>query len=202
MVSFPFKESDLAAEANDAAVALQSAEARWTYCLKRTSFKFIDREGYEHTTLNSRTFPVCDRITGCRPGGSAMRLRWLSDLGWEGAQELAAGFRRGAGRPMFDVGPLQPWMLGHVYLARVHTHPHVVKIGFSRRARHRLEDIESKCVTKLFVKPDELFVGTLADEHWWHRTYAANRIAGEWFIDANTRDVELPHFLTAEREAA
>lgn len=202
MAFVPYSESDLAVQVNDAALVLQPAESRWLYCLNRASFQYTDRQGLEWPSLDARMMPVCDRITGCHPGGSALRLRWLRDFGWEGAQDRASSFRRHSDRPFFHVGPMQPWHLGHVYLARVHSHPHVVKIGFSRRVRDRLEDIESKCVTKLFIRPGELLVGTLADEHWWHRTYAANRICGEWFLDGESRDSELPHFLSAEMEAA
>jgi hypothetical protein len=90
---------------------------------------------------------------------------------------------------------MEAWHVGHVYFARLEDHPHVVKVGFSRRVRERLEDIESKCKSRLVVNPKELRVGTMADEHWWHRNWKASHISGEWFFDPFTTERSLPAFL-------
>lgn len=202
MAELQISDDDIVRDANNFALVIEPAEVRWQYCLGRVRFPCFDAGGFEHTFLNSRSFTVCDKITGCYPGGAEYRLRKLAELGWEGAQEWAAKRAHRGPRPFFHVGPLHPWQIGHVYLARVQTHPHIVKVGFSRRVRDRLADIEAQSGVKLFVKPGELFVGTLADEHWWHRKYAANRIAGEWFVDGAYPNTGLPNFLSAMREAA
>lgn len=201
MVSLPFRESDLADEVNAFAAKIEPAKDRWLYCLDRASYQKVHR-GSEYVCLNERTMPVCDRIIGCYKGTASSRLAKIKEFGWDGAQEWVAGRTWLAQRPYFYVGPMQAWHVGHVYFAAVESHPHVVKIGFSRRVRERLEDIESQHKTKLFVPRDHLFVGTMADEHWWHRERKAHHISGEWFLHPEAESRELPDFLQSSIKRA
>lgn len=203
MSAIPYKSDDLAASLNTFATRIEPAAERWQYCFDRATYK--SRDGL---WINQRTLPVCGRIIGrLSPSSVAFRLGKIKRLGWDGALEWAKQWD--ADKPdwfpqTFAVGPLQQWHIGHLYFARVVSHPHVVKIGFSRRVRERFEDIESKCKTKLFMRPRDIRVGTLADEHWWHKNWAARRISGEWFFDPHTSDRSLPDFLAkhAQAEAA
>jgi hypothetical protein len=97
---------------------------------------------------------------------------------------------------------MQAWHVGHLYYARVESHPHVVKIGFSRRLHERFEDIESKVKTKLFMHRGGAKPGTLADEHWWHAAWSRHNISGEWFFDPRMTDRTLPDFLIRQKQEA
>jgi hypothetical protein len=59
----------------------------------------------------------------------------------------------------------------------------------------RLEDIES--TVKQPLQLDAVKVGTLADEHWWHKNWESLRISGEWFYLPRSNNRELPPFLAA-----
>ncbi|MEO9297592.1 hypothetical protein [Devosia alba] len=202
MASIYYRGADLATEAAAFAERITPAKDRWLYCLGRTAYQHKARNGEVYTCLSERTFPVCDRIIGCYKGNAASRLRKLSELGWDGAVEWVSGRQWLAQRPYFYVGPMEPWHVGHVYFARVESHPHVMKVGFSRRVRERIEDVESKCKVKLFVPPGHLIVGTMADEHFMHRTMKRANIAGEWFFDCSSADRSLPDFLQSQQERA
>lgn len=202
MVSLPYRDTDLAIEVNQFAESLTPAEGRWMYCLGRVRH-FVHVDGVRKPQFDERTSKVCDRIIG-RSCHYSFRL--LHDIGWEGAVARDTEQRERLNitmlPPRYSVGPLQPWHIGHVYFARVASHPHVLKIGFSRRVRDRLEDIESKCKVSLDVPKGHLKVGTLADEHWWHRDWKATRITGEWFFDHKSTDRTLPAFLQTQIERA
>lgn len=204
MVSLPYGESDIADEANAFASRIGPQKERWLYCLDRASYPYVSAyTGEEMACLDDRSFAACDRIIGCYKGASHSRLRKIKDLGWDGAQEWVASRTWYAERPYFYVGPMQAWHVGHVYFAAVDSHPHVVKIGFSRRVRDRLEDVESKNKVKLFVPKGLLYVGTLLDEHCWHRQHKPHHIHGEWFFHPETTDFSVPEFLREHvREAA
>lgn len=195
MIHLPERDSALAQVAADFAGKITPSRERWAYCLDRASFsEWLEWRG-ETFFLNERVLPVCDRILGIYRGASGYRLKQLRERGYDGAEEHYAKRWSDHGKPFFGVGPMEGWHVGHVYFARLVDHPHVVKVGFSRRVRERLEDVESKCKAKLFVNPGDLRVGTLADEHWWHREWRKSRISGEWFFDPATTDRSLPAFL-------
>lgn len=195
MSALPYSPAVLAQEAADFAAKITPCRERWEYCLDRASYVYMNRYYGEMVGLHQRTLPVCDRILGVYPGCAQHRLAKLAALGFDGAEEWAKSRPVLSGVPFFKVGPMEAWHVGHVYFARLKSHPHVVKIGFSRRVRERLDDIESKCGSLIFVEPGELRVGTLADEHWWHHNWRATRISGEWFFDPFTMDRTLPAFL-------
>lgn len=201
MSVLPYSETQIADEIAAFADKITDAKARWCYCFERASYKSVSRYGGEEVQLNERTFPVCDRILGIYAGSASYRLRKIKALGIDAAfaWALTRDRRDPDMRPYFNVGPMQAWHVGHVYFARVESHPHVLKIGFSRRVRERLEDIESKNKTALVVRPRTLRVGTLADEHWWHKNWRDYRISGEWFFDPFQSERSLPEFLIADQ---
>ena len=200
-MTFP-SEEQLADEVGEFAESIAPAKERWLYCLDRSTYTYVCADGRELSPLADSAMPVCDRIVGCYRGSAKSRLAKIQTVGWDAAQEWAAGMTRQATRTYFYVGPMQPWNVGHVYFARIRTHPHVVKIGFSRRVRDRLDDIQSKTKSGLMIAEVGLEVGTLLDEHKWHRTQAANRITGEWFFDPSMADRTLPDFLQPSEEKA
>jgi hypothetical protein len=205
MSGLPYSDAALAESAAAFAEKITPARARWQYCFSRTAYEAKHRRTGEATVyLNERTFPVVDRITGCIRGGAKYRLGKIKRLGIDGAIEWDAGYKHIATKPLLHVGPMQAWNVGHLYFARCVSHPHVVKIGFSRRVRARLDDIESKAKTKIELRPGEIRVGTLADEHWWHKNWEKFRISGEWFFDPHMSGRTLPAFLDecAHAEAA
>lgn len=195
---FAERDSTLAQAAADFAGKITPCRERWQYCFDSASFLFTTNRGYDVITLSTRTLPVCERILGIRKGSAALRMASLRDYGFDGAEERAAGWDWYEG-PYFTVGPMEAWHVGHVYFARLVNHPHVVKVGFSRRVRERLENVESKCKARIVLNPAELRVGTMADEHWWHRHWKATHISGEWFFDPAMTDRSLPAFLTPKR---
>jgi hypothetical protein len=199
MVAMPISSSDLAQRAKDFADSIEEAKPRWLYCLGRVRHNF-DWRGETFTGYSERACKASVRILGARSRPSPFRYGQIEKLGYEGAVEAVSRHWYSAGT--FDVGPLEAWHIGHVYIARVTTHPHVVKIGFSRRVRDRLEDVESKHHTSLTVPASHLKVGTMLDEHWWHNNWRKTRISGEWFFDPHMADRTLPDFLVEERQAA
>lgn len=207
MASVPYSESQLAESAASFAEKITPAKARWGYCFERASYTYSSPRHGKSVCLNERTMPVCGRIVGWRASCARYRLGLIRRHGLDGAFEWAAERdhdRPDWLRPTFFVDPMQAWHVGHLYFARVVSHPHVVKIGFSRRVRARLDDIESKAKAKIEMRPGEIRVGTLADEHWWHKNWDNYRISGEWFFDPHMQDRSLPAFLidAAEKVAA
>ncbi len=156
--------------------------------------------------MNQRTIPVCGRILGRDVVTTRLRLGLLLTEGIEAAFEWGKQWDERwkhleLSKPSYSVGPMQAWHIGHLYFARVASHPHVVKIGFSRRVRERLDDIASKAKVKVEMRPGEIRVGTLADEHWWHKNWEKCRISGEWFFDPRMTDRTLPAFLAQPEQA-
>ena len=185
---------------------------RWQYAAKVSRKRYYSRRfGGWVDGLNDKSVPALSRVLGVRPWTVKSRVARICHEGMDGAIAFARDFDgkySGEGRllrPYFEVGTLPAWCCGHVYFARVKTHPHVLKIGFSRRVRERLDDISSKNkVGLVLLNRDHLKVGTQADEHWWHASWAPYRIDGEWFFDPKSSERTLPDFLAefAKKEAA
>jgi hypothetical protein len=197
-VRMPISDADLAASARQFAADIEGAKDRWLYCLSRVKRQQSFR-GRPCTTYAPAAVKICERILGASVYASPMRFAQLDELGYEGA---VAKSRTILGKVPFSVDPLEAWHVGHVYFARVSSHPHVLKIGFSRRVRDRLEDVASKSRTNLEIRPQHIKVGTMADERWWHDHWKAVRIEGEWFFDPHMADRTLPDFLQQKAEAA
>lgn len=203
----PFSESQLVEEAAEFSQRITPAEARWRYCFDRCSYRHTDKFGDRSVRLNMRTVPVIAKVLGISRGMAEIRLGQIRRLGFEQALERGRQMdavhdvaNREFIKPAFWVGPMQAWHVGHVYFARVETHPHVLKIGFSRRVRDRLEDVAGKAKAKLACSA--VRVGTLADEHWWHRELKVHRISGEWFFDPAMPARTLPDFLVGTMQEA
>ena len=208
MAHLPATEAELTQQASEFIRSIDETRARWEYCLAASHYRYRTKRGDVILQPNSRSMPVAAKILGRRKFWVERALRELRQYGWEGAQEREADTRRRYGLELtslpklFEVGPLKAWEAGHVYFSRVADHPHVVKIGFSRRVHERLDDIESANKTRLVVRPGQLRVGTLLNEHWWHRNWQATSISGEWFFDPFTTERTLPSFLQQQAEAA
>lgn len=208
MASVPYSESQLAESAASFAEKITPAKERWNYCFLRATYPHCDKYG-DRRLLNLRTIPVCARVLGRDNWHVQSAIGRIMNHGYDGAVEFVQGlFDRHNGcipsfHPdrYFDAGPMQAWHVGHLYFARVISHPHVVKIGFSRRVRDRLADIESKSKTKIEMRPGHIRAGTLADEHWWHKNWGNHRISGEWFFDPHMPDRTLPDFLSEHTQA-
>lgn len=200
MSRVPYSTAALAESAAAFAEKITPAKERWEYCFARAAFTSHHPRYGTRRCVNSRTIPVAARILGVSDSRVKLIFPRISRLGLEAAMEEASANPSVVFGDRFAVGPLQAWHIGHLYFARVDSHPHVVKIGFSRRVRDRFEDIESKCKTKLSMRPGEIRVGTLADEHWWHKNWSDHRISGEWFFDPHMSDRSLPDFLIREVE--
>ena len=181
----------LAEEARAFAVSIEDAKARWLYCLSRVR-RIETYRGREQVSYSDAAIKICSRILGARIHASRYRFQRLDEMGYE-----AANVSRAVSilPPPYSVGPLEAWHIGHVYFARIESHPHVVKIGFSRRVRARLDDIASESRSNLIIQPKHLKVGTMADERWWHDNWKKTRIDGEWFFDPHSTDRTLPAFL-------
>jgi hypothetical protein len=208
MARVPFTEAELTEQARQFAASIEAPRARWEYCLAASHFKYRNRRGEIVLCPNPRSVPTAVSILGRRKYWVDSGFRRLREHGYDGALAIEAEHRakypcmRALTGDMFDVGPLKAWSIGHVYFARVDGFPHVMKIGFSRRVHARLDDIESANRTRLIVRPGHLKVGTLLNEHWWHRDWQKFCIAGEWFFDPSMTDRTLPDFLRAMAEAA
>ncbi|EJN04272.1 GIY-YIG nuclease family protein [Phyllobacterium sp. YR531] len=195
MSTFPFREEDLAIQAEAFAQSITPAKARWLYCFEKATFLKPLGNGEKLRVPHKRTLPICERILGIRKGRAWFRMHQIRHMGFDEAFAWAETRPIYQGTPFFGVGPMQAWHVGHIYFARVQSHPHVLKIGFSRRVADRLAEIESKCKTSVYVSPHGLKVGTLADEHWWHKNWNDFRISGEWFFDPHMSERTLPDFL-------
>jgi len=194
-------------EVNAFAESIDPALARWRYAARAGSYQFYSKHREEWAeALNQKAVPSLARLLGISPARAKLRLSQIIRCGIEDTIAVAAKYD--ALRvtdllpPYLHVGPLPQWCLGHVYFARVKTHPHILKIGFSRRVRDRLEDIAAKNKIDLIVPEGHLKVGTQADEHWWHSDWSRYRIDGEWFFDPKSSERSLPDFLTKSQVAA
>jgi hypothetical protein len=193
--TIPYTADQLAESAAAFAEKITPAKERWEYCFARASYAYGDGR-----CINSRTVPVVARILGVHVPRAKFNLSWLKRRGFDAAKsDLNA--RSSILGDRFAVGPMQAWHVGHLYFARVRSHPHVVKIGFSRRLHDRFDDIASKAKVKLYMAPGEVRAGTLADEHWWHRDWGKFRISGEWFFDPHMSERTLPNFLAGHDQA-
>lgn len=197
MVRMPIKSHELADQVKAFGLAIDEAKPRWLYCLRCVKQAF-EYKGEPFVGYAERTVKASERILGAGVYASPHRYQQLDKLGYDGA---VAASRPILGKVPYGVGPLEPWHLGHVYFARVESHPHVVKIGFSRRVRDRLEDVESRNKTHLLVNGGHLRVGTMLDEQWWHHNWRKFRIEGEWFFDPFKPARELPDFLRKSEAA-
>lgn len=185
---------------------------RWQYAAEVSRKPFYSKYlGQWVNGLNDRCVPSLARITGTKPWVVRSRIQRICHQGMDAALSFSIDYDEkyaGEGRilpPYFAVGTLPAWCCGHVYFARVKTHPHVIKVGFSRRVRDRLEDVAAKNkVSLVLLADDHIKVGTQADEYWWHASWARHQIAGEWFFEPNSTDRSLPDFLAdfAKKEAA
>lgn len=187
----------LSAEVIQFAKAKEDCRARWLYCLSRVQIRWVYDDGsVSFVEMNERAVPACNRFLNS--GNSLYRLRMLgrTDATYDSVNERLARF---GSRPL-DVGPMQPWLIGHVYFLRVTSHPHVFKVGFSRRVEDRIADLQSTYKTD-FEKPITR-VGTQADEVWWHRAWHKSNISGEWFYDPKSTNRSLPDFLQPQQEKA
>lgn len=190
-----FNKDALAEQCAKFAQTITPCEQRWAYCYDRATYWYQNKHGVTSRVTNDRSVPTVERITGARSAG--FRLGKIRTLGLDEA--LRFRFRI-SDRMLLTVGVMEPWHIGHVYFARLSAYPHIMKIGFSRRVRERLEDVEARAKEKLLMPG--LLVGTLLDEQWWHKHYAAFRISGEWFFDPATTDRSLPPFLAVSEKRA
>lgn len=194
-------------EVNAFAESIDPALARWRYAAKAGGYRFFSKHSDEWVEgLNLKAVPSLAQLLGISPSRAKLRLSQIIRCGLEDTITVASKYdalRVGTILPPYlHVGPLPQWCCGHVYFARVSTHPHVLKIGFSRRVHERLEDISAKNKIGLVVPEGHLKVGTQADEHWWHSDWSRYRIDGEWFFDPKSSERSLPDFLTKSQVAA
>lgn len=182
-------DADMTAEVLAFAARIEPQNARWGYCLRSGTYLAPGIGGGDWFYLNRKSFPVCARILGIptwRAQSTMGRLLNFPDKVKPGA---------------LAVGPLQPWLIGHVYFARLRRFQHIMKIGFSRRVHERLSDLERQTGEE-FARPIATRVGTALDEQWRHRHWQEHRISGEWFFDPQMADRTLPSFLQPEAIAA
>lgn len=199
-------EANLAEQVAEFSAQIEPALVRWRYA-SRAGTKVHESSRYgKSEVVNQRAVPALARLLGVSKVSTRHKLAVISRLGFDDAVEFGRQFDAKRLTDIlpdyFAVGPLQQWCCGHVYFARVKSHQHVLKIGFSRRVRDRLEDVAAKHKTSLLVPAGHLKVGTQADERWWHADWAKFHIQGEWFFDPKSADRSLPHFLTSLAEAA
>lgn len=168
----------------------EEAKPRWLYCrsVLRHRDQLTDRWSYDERGLAS-----CERFLKI---SAKYKLRMLRNQTFE---EVDDRLRRFGGKGL-TVGPVEPWQVGHVYFARLASHPHVVKVGFSRRVADRLDDLQriAGCPLNFWTAQP----GIRALEAWWHRDWHRFRINGEWFFDPQSADRSLPAFLVAEKATA
>ena len=197
MSSVPYSDAFFAESAAKFADNITPAKMRWEYSFQACTFIKPDSVVGPYRAINMRTVPVAARLLGVSNSRIKLNFFRLGTMGYDDAVE-ASRKRLSIVRDWFAVGPMQAWLVGHIYFARLIDHPHVVKIGFSRRVRERLDDIESRVKAKIELRKGELRVGTLADEHWWHKNWEKFNISGEWFFDPHMSDRSLPAFLTKQ----
>jgi hypothetical protein len=168
--------------------SIDGARERWTYVHDRAE-----------TTGTDPIIAPATRVmnAGYVPSSVALRLRAMTRKG--GFAGADAWLTEHGGRGMV-VGPFQAWNAGWVYFASVRSHPHVLKVGFSRRPLERIEDVARKIGTDL--RCDVFRAGTHVDERWWHSSWRRYRIAGEWFFNPKSADRSLPAFLQPAAQAA
>lgn len=190
--------SELAEQVADFAANMTPADDRWGYAFRAGTYRVNDKYGVRRN-LVLKAMPAISRFIGAGDAQLPLGRLMQADGSVEGARASYTSpyFRE---RDPYAVGLMEPWQIGHVYFARVKSAPHIVKVGFSRRVRDRIEDIESKNRTRLDVFAVK--VGTLADEHWWHNDWRSLRIAGEWFFAPRSTDRTLPDFLQTQKQAA
>jgi hypothetical protein len=204
--------SHLDDEVAEFAERITPAIARWEYAAKASRKLFYSKYvGAWINGLNAKAVPALSRVTGAKPRTVTSRVWRICNDGIDLAIEYARDYdekyvaKSKLLRPFFEVGTLPEWCCGHIYFARVKTHPHVIKVGFSRRVSERLDDIASRHKVQLILPDrDHIKVGTQADEHWWHGSWERFNITGEWFFDPKSTDRSLPSFLAdfARAEAA
>lgn len=168
------------------------AKARWLYCLARMEVSGVTRRGDAYTSVTEKGAAAASRLIN-RGQTNASVLFWLRSIQRSGFEVVA---QSDSPNPRLTVGPLPAWCVGHVYFLRVATHPHVLKIGFSRRVSDRVADLQSKAKCRLEL--DSAHVGTQLDEQHWHRRLKDEHITGEWFFDPTMGDKTLPSFLAAQ----
>jgi hypothetical protein len=188
----------LATQIGDFAKRIEPAEARWSYCLERRQYTHRFRSGEVGQCIRETGTEACNRILGTRLNPSSLRLR-LGLLHREGYAAAHEHYTRYGGNGL-SVGPLEAWNIGHVYFLRLSKHPHIFKIGFSRRLADRIDDIRSKTGAGMVVHA--VRVGTLLDEQWWHQNWRNHRISGEWFFEPASADRSRPDFLVEQKQAA
>lgn len=193
--------SELAEQVAAFAAKITPADDRWEYAYRSAAYLHTWK-GRTSVCFHDKSTQALARILGRNSRSVQRRLSAMASHGSVAAarayyKEILKG--PSSNRDFFEVPPLEPWHLGHVYFARLADKPHVVKIGFSRRLRDRIEDIESKC--RVRIGDVVARVGTMSDEAWWHYNFRSTRIDGEWFFDPKMTDRTLPAFL-ATSEAA
>lgn len=198
-------DAGLVAEVNAFAKSIEPLVSRWKYAHRVAYYEHHSEKYGLSRCINLKAVKPLARLLGVSEASVKLRLSLIDSKGIEGALEYGAAQDakryRAEFPPFFHVGPLNAWCIGHVYLARVESHPHVLKVGFSRRVRDRLEDIASKHKIGLLVPEKHLKVGTQADEHWWHKNWARFHIEGEWFFDPHLSERALPDFLQKQEAA-
>lgn len=181
----------LAGEVAAFAAKHEPCRDRWLYCLDRSLHRYRWRDGRVTVELTDKLEP-CARFLGVSPSTTKLNLGRIRRDGYDAYVQYLAE----RGYTFLKVGPIEPWNIGHVYFARPKGFPHIVKVGFSRRVRQRIEDIEHQIKLPLVVTA--LKVGTLADEKWWHNNWQEWRIDGEWFFHPFDAARELPPFISPD----
>lgn len=187
-------DDELAAQIAAFSASIEPERKRWEYCLPRVCHNAIRKDGEPYLAFQHDKMGRVTRLLGREAQYCRFRLGRILTSDYTSASETFKAHGMG-------VGALQPWLLGHVYFARIASHPHIMKVGFSRRVRPRLEDIQ-RLIGEDLLTP-VIVVGTGADEQWWHHEWQDNRISGEWFFDPMMTESSLPDFLqTSEEKAA
>lgn len=186
-------DDELADQIAAFAARIEPERPRWEYCLPRVCHNSFRLDGEPTLAFQYDKMSRVTRLLGRDAQYCRNRLGHILCSDYEATAEMLQVHGMG-------VGALQPWLLGHVYFARLESHPHILKVGFSRRVRARLEDIQR--ATGEALSPPQIVVGTGADEQWWHHEWAEWRISGEWFFDPQSSDRGLPDFLTNSDEKA
>jgi hypothetical protein len=195
-MSRPSRER-MAQEVADFAVKMTPEAARWEYAMSVATY--LNSHGQRQ--YDGKAARAVGRFLGYDQGSMALRLMRISLHG--GLEGARAHFQTRAywqdGNP-FKVCAIEPYQIGHVYFARLRQFPHVMKVGFSRRVHSRIDEIESK--SRQTVGDVTVEVGTMADEHRFHRLWKDNCISGEWFYAPNMDERSLPPFLAETKAEA